>query len=374
MNTPILMTQLTLPVNMDTPGILITSCSNTYSPYTLVKDILNVETLPEGKPVIENVQCFDWTIETKYYTAKVTLCVTAERTIGNQHFAENIQAFVTCFDSEKASSLEAVKLWLPYLDQLEPEVKILVCERCSETTDVSKLAAQTWCIEHGFELVELNPETHIDSDTEDDFMETTGLKRIIQALHAHTWPNLLMKDTRHTVSPFIRQLMKEEHDLQQLNTELSVDPDCGENSCGDCEQTEEIAETSKCTCSSDIKNCDRHTDIGAVHMDLKDTVKEASSSRTDVCNGDTSEHGTKQCTEASDSLLPSEDLELFAALGNEDPGEESFEKLFEKFAHMKEKASNLPFEERRKYAEHVAISFWKAMGGDEDEIGDLDSD
>ena len=27
----------------------------------------------------------------------------------------------------------------------------------------------------------------------DDFFETTGVKRIIQALHAHTWPNLVLK-------------------------------------------------------------------------------------------------------------------------------------------------------------------------------------
>lgn len=27
----------------------------------------------------------------------------------------------------------------------------------------------------------------------DDFPETVGVARIIQALHAHTWPNLVMK-------------------------------------------------------------------------------------------------------------------------------------------------------------------------------------
>ncbi len=32
-----------------------------------------------------------------------------------------------------------------------------------------------------------------DSDVEDDFQESTGIKRVIQALHAHVWPNLTMK-------------------------------------------------------------------------------------------------------------------------------------------------------------------------------------
>jgi len=53
--------------------------------------------------------------------------------------------------------------------------------------------AETWCIENGFELVELSPqEDEPDPDVEDMFIESTGIKRIIQALHAHTWPNLEM--------------------------------------------------------------------------------------------------------------------------------------------------------------------------------------
>lgn len=28
---------------------------------------------------------------------------------------------------------------------------------------------------------------------DDDFVESNGVKRIIQALHAHTWPNLKLK-------------------------------------------------------------------------------------------------------------------------------------------------------------------------------------
>ena len=37
----------------------------------------------------------------------------------------------------------------------------------------------------------------------------------------------------------------------------------------------------------------------------------------------------------SDSLLQSSDMALFDSLGDEDPGGESFEKLFERFARMK---------------------------------------
>ena len=59
--------------------------------------------------------------------------------------------------------------------------------------EVPRLEVQTWCIDSGFELVELNPEVETDSENvEDDFLETTGIDRVIQALHAHTWSNLQM--------------------------------------------------------------------------------------------------------------------------------------------------------------------------------------
>lgn len=55
------------------------------------------------------------------------------------------------------------------------------------------MKAQTWCVQNGFELVELNPETECDSDVEDDFPESVGIKRVIQALGAHLWPNMVLK-------------------------------------------------------------------------------------------------------------------------------------------------------------------------------------
>lgn len=57
---------------------------------------------------------------------------------------------------------------------------------------------------------------------------------------------------------------------------------------------------------------------------------------------------------------------------NDTDVEEDFEGLFEKFADFKETASRLPESERKAYAEKVVLQFWKAMGGDEDEIAGLD--
>lgn len=56
------------------------------------------------------------------------------------------------------------------------------------------ISAQTWCVRNGFELVELNPiQDDEDSDVDDDFPESVGMPRVIQALQAHLWPNLKLK-------------------------------------------------------------------------------------------------------------------------------------------------------------------------------------
>lgn len=58
--------------------------------------------------------------------------------------------------------------------------------------------------------------------------------------------------------------------------------------------------------------------------------------------------------------------------GGIDDEEESFDQLFNKMAHLKNQSQNLPFEERRAFAEKVTMAFWRAIGGDEDELEGLD--
>lgn len=58
----------------------------------------------------------------------------------------------------------------------------------------------------------------------------------------------------------------------------------------------------------------------------------------------------------------------------DDEDEFSFENLLMNLNEMKMKASNLSFEDRKKYAETVVKNFWQSMGGDQSEIGDLDQD
>ena len=64
--------------------------------------------------------------------------------------------------------------------------------------------------------------------------------------------------------------------------------------------------------------------------------------------------------------------ELIENIGEADSGAttekdvEDFEKLFANLVNFKDTASGLPDEERRKFAEKVALSFYSALGDDDD--------
>jgi len=56
--------------------------------------------------VIEGIYSYPWHIDTKYYTADVLLCTSDDRTIGDESFAESVQAFVVIFDSKEVCYIE----------------------------------------------------------------------------------------------------------------------------------------------------------------------------------------------------------------------------------------------------------------------------
>ncbi|KAH0620113.1 hypothetical protein JD844_014724 [Phrynosoma platyrhinos] len=176
---------------MAVPCALVTSCDAEFPGEELVKRIIGKEELPEDVSTDGGARFYPWTIDNKYYSASIHLCVVANTFLVTAEIAEAVQAFLVYFDSTKISGLDSISAWFPLIEEWLPEVMILVCDRVSEN-GISRQKAQEWCIQHGFELVELNPEELPDED--DDFPESTGVKRIIQALNANVWSNVVMKN------------------------------------------------------------------------------------------------------------------------------------------------------------------------------------
>ncbi|XP_051012590.1 alpha- and gamma-adaptin-binding protein p34 isoform X2 [Acomys russatus] len=307
------------------PCALVTSCSATFTGDRLVQYILGTE-----EPVVETtpsdaVRFYPWTIDNKYYSAEVNLCVVPSRFLVTAEIAESVQAFVLYFDSTQKSGLDSVSSWLPLAEAWLPEVMILVCDRVCEE-GVNRQKAQEWCIKHGFELVELNPEELPDED--DDFPESVGVKRIVQALNANVWSNVMMKSDRS-------------QGLSLLNSLAGAN--CSIGSAESCHSEQ-------------------------VPMPAAEMTESLPSHRSGACGS-----AGAQVDSIVDPMLDL-DIQELASLTTGGGDLENFERLFTKLKEMKDKAATLPHEQRKLHAEKVAKAFWMAIGGDRDEIEGLSSD
>ncbi|XP_003967627.1 alpha- and gamma-adaptin-binding protein p34 [Takifugu rubripes] len=305
------------------PCVLITSCDDSFKGEELVKEILSSKTLPEPVKKEEAVTWYPWCINNKYYTADVSLCVVPSIFHMSSEIAQSSQAFIVYIDSKAKGGLEKLNLWIPIVEELSPEVLILVCERVCED-GVTRHEAQQWCLGHAFELVELNPQELPDED--DDFPESTGIKRIIQALNANVWSNVMMKDEHSQSFGLMSSLVASRH--------------------------------------NNPHNCQ---DSASSNLPERGSVRSE--------ENENSESGTNMAPQGNTLVDAMTDLDIqeLATLTAGDADVDNFERLFTKLKQMKEKASSMPREQRKVHAEKVAKAFWMAIGGDDDEIDGLSS-
>nr|XP_020486993.1 alpha- and gamma-adaptin-binding protein p34 isoform X1 [Labrus bergylta] len=306
------------------PCVLITSCDRGFKEEELIEQILSTKNLPEPVKKEESVAWYPWTINNKYYTADVRLCVVPSTFQMSSEIAQSMQAFIVYFDSSAKDGLEKLQPWISVVEDLAPEVLILVCDRVSEN-GVTRHEAQQWCLAHAFELVELNPQELPDED--DDFPESTGVKRIVQALNANVWSSVEMKDGHNGGFGLMSSLVASRHNNPR--------------SCQDPPQSSSLpVEGSPVSEEADHTESSTNTDTRG------DAVVDA---MTDL------------------------DIQELANLTAGDADVDNFERLFTKLKEMKDKASSLPHEQRKVHAEKVAKAFWMAIGGDDDEIDGLSS-
>uniref|UniRef100_A0A8C3AI95 Alpha and gamma adaptin binding protein n=1 Tax=Cyclopterus lumpus TaxID=8103 RepID=A0A8C3AI95_CYCLU len=303
------MAHIVIKTEIPIPCVVITSCDGGFKEEELIKHILSSKTLPEPIKREETVDWYPWTINNKYYTADVRLCVVPSTFHMSSEIAQSMQAFIAYFDSSAKDGLEKLLPWISVVEDLAPEVLILVCERVCEN-GVTRHEAQQWCLAHAFELVELSPQELPDED--DDFPESTGVKRIVQALNANVWSSVEMKDGHNQGFGLISTLVAARHN----NPHSCQDPQAS------------------------------HTES----------------------SGNTETQGATVVDAMTDL-----DIQELANLTAGDADVDNFERLFSKLKEMKDKASSLPHEQRKVHAEKVAKAFWTAIGGDDDEIDGLSS-
>jgi len=372
------------------PSILVaSSCTDVIPTDRVIKEILETQDLPEPLNNVDGVRSFRWHINTKYYEADVHVCSLDKKTIGNQEFAESVNAIILCFDSNSNTGLETVEQWLTFTKEFEPDISILLCETCvdsetfpskvgegSSSCGVKKIDAQKWCVENNFELVELNP-IQDETDAEDDFPESLGMKRVIQALQAHIWPNLKLKEKSGSSrpAPGFQSALNELNGLisgSEMNGDIlhscatssqgsDVDPKLKiakvkpilRNSCGDAESM--AMQTSNESADDSLPSYEAATLIE--NQNALESLRLASAPPRSEAEQNRRSGKIDAMLEAMDALP-----------------EENFEQLFQNLSEMKSKAENLSPTQRRAYAEKMTLAFWRSIGGNESEIEGLSSD
>ncbi|KAG3262134.1 alpha- and gamma-adaptin-binding protein p34 isoform X2 [Ictidomys tridecemlineatus] len=329
----------------------------------IIVDILGTEDLLVEATSNDTVRFYPWTIDNKYYSADINLCVVPNKFLVTAEIAESVQAFVVYFDSTQKSGLDSVSSWLPLAEAWLPEVMILVCDRVSED-GVNRQKAQEWCIKHGFELVELSPEELPEED--DDFPESTGVKRIVQALNANVWSNVVMKNDRNQGFSLLNSLAATNHSIGSAETCHSELVTTSLQPARECESVSLFGFISEIVCYS----------VVAYVYFLQQQSHLPAADRTESLPGHQDGASNTADARVDSSVDPMLDLDIqeLASLTTGGGDLENFERLFSKLKEMKDKAATLPHEQRKLHAEKVAKAFWMAIGGDRDEIEGLSSD
>jgi len=280
---------------------------------TLIQKLLGNEmkqpctyTAIKGKDLLSH----SWNIDTKYYTASVEFLIldvadSEPDPSLQEHLGEVCEALVFMVDPLHQSLTH----WESFIAGYSPSVLLCVGEK-------TEPKVHEWCLDHGVEFVALDQVQKGEEDEDERFVEKFGVERIIEALHANTWPNMILKKEQSSNGP---KVDKDSLDSMLNSAKISIE--------------------------------------GLVFAEKareKETYKENEQERSNEA-----------------FHLPMDDL-MFADLDMPNEGEEDMEDLqiFEKtlgnLASARARASNLPDNERRELAAQFALSFLEAFG-DNDE-------
>ncbi|XP_035725095.1 alpha- and gamma-adaptin-binding protein p34-like isoform X1 [Vespa mandarinia] len=192
---------------MDLPRILIIS--------TVCGKATDIANKIGGKNISneDDIEYYLWDIDNKYYTSQILLCATENPCINIP--TEGIEALLVHHDPLADNAERNLDQWSSLISSLsKADVLLLTCNVISNMDIKDKVIA--WCINKKFELVELqqNSIEKLECDSEHN---TYGIERIIEALHAHTWPNIVLKGKSSNVEetePDISQVEKKLENIQ----------------------------------------------------------------------------------------------------------------------------------------------------------------
>ncbi|XP_031827357.1 alpha- and gamma-adaptin-binding protein p34 [Nomia melanderi] len=191
---------------MNLPRLLIVST---------VKGKVNEIAINIGGEKLSNQDYFEyylWNIQNKYYKTQVLICVTENPSPDIS--IDGIEALIVHHDPQAEDAEENLKQWMPIITSLaEAEVLLFSCNFITDVLIRDKVIK--WCLQRKFELIELNkPDT--DASESDVEHNKYGIDRMIEALHAHMWPNMIMKGKPSNTEEHRPDLNKVEEQFENI--------------------------------------------------------------------------------------------------------------------------------------------------------------
>lgn len=144
-----------------------------------------------------------WTIDTKYYTADVSFWLDDTVADGDKEaiamymneengIGDAVDAILFVFDKSSKDTFGDILHFLPFVEKYEPAITLAIGAG-SKSNEKDTKYFDEWCIENGFEYVDLDAVA--ESDQEEGLEEQIGIGRVLEALQSNMWQGLRRHDT-----------------------------------------------------------------------------------------------------------------------------------------------------------------------------------
>ncbi|CAL5015239.1 unnamed protein product [Urochloa decumbens] len=388
---------------------------------TILSRLLAAE-IPDVHDLSSGVLCQGWTIETKYYSADLSIWTAnldKEFSLGSLPHLDRLAALVMVFDMSDESSLLTLQSWAANVDMQRFEVLLCIgnkadlisghgahveyrrrmqrlgesssdphpdyldfginesegCGLLSEEEPCIEIRNSTsqWCIGQNIEYIEAcASNTDFDKCLSVDG-DSQGLERLFGALSAHMWPGMILKSGNRITAPSLVE--KEE----STDDESNYDFDYEVLSHGSDDQWEFVGETSTSRSferSNEANGTQDHAhqgvnasaDASSSNTLLNDTPTETAEENTVTQSNktDDSDHVDRTTADSADHRLD-DALEADSSFEDEHYGLDDLEKLMSEIGNMRSNLRLMPDFQRREMAAKLAMKMAAMFGDDEEE-------
>ncbi|KAF8702588.1 hypothetical protein HU200_032974 [Digitaria exilis] len=402
------------------PGVLLVGAPGV-GKRTILSRLLAAE-IPDTHDLSSGVLCQGWTIDTKYYSADLSIWTAnlgEEFSLGSLPHLDRLAALVMVFDMSDESSLLTLQSWAANVDIQRFEVLLCIgnkadlvpghgahveyrrrmqrlgestsdphpeyldfginesegCGLLSEEEPCIEIRNSTsqWCIEQNIEYIEA-----CDSNTDFDKClsvdgDSQGLERLLGALSAHMWPGMILKSGNKITAPSLIEKEESTDDESNYDFEYEV------LSHGSDDQWEFVGETSTSR-SFETSNeangaqdhahqvvnpsADSDSSSNALPSDTPtETAEENTVTQTN--KADDNDHVDKTAEDSLDSHQ-GDAPEANNLSEDEHYGLDDLERLMSEIGNMRSNLRLMPDFQRREMAANLAMKM-AAMFGDDDE-------